>query len=673
MKMRLHKLTLVCKKSVIEIKFDDFTYLYGEMGAGKSTIARLVDYCFGGSLDRTPALQSEFVSVILDLKINDIELTIERPDQANSVIASWGDGEFAEQLSIPARKPKGILIPETEVEVLSDLIFHLAGITPPKVRKSRLNEDSDLERLSFRDLWWYCFLDQETLDSNFFHLNPDSDTYKRLKSRTVLGFLLGYNQQKVAELESELNGVRSKRHSLEQASHTMTDSLRNAGFDTEVEIDIRIQALGQELKKTDSQILGLRNTVDKQKGHSTDQLAVKARQLGHELVSIGDVKRQVKDTISQYQRHLNEMLALGTKLKRVVGARAVLNGLEFECCPRCAQPLPDQPLGHCSLCGQVDPDHQVNEIEVTDQDISSRQKELNEMIIERKMQLRSLDNRELVLKAKKEEVDKQYAAEMKRYDTWYLSQALAQEKRKASVEEETRYLLKLKELRKHVASLANRAKDLRVQETTIRAELKEVRAAAEKDATNLEELKKLFLDCLLRARIKGFREDDTVTLHPSSLLPEVSGIGTGDIAVTSFSTLGSGGKKTLFKCCFAIAVHRLVNKISGILPTVLIIDTPMKNISERENQDQFESFHQMLYELADGELAGTQFVLIDKEYSVPTNEHQFSLTSRHMTVDSDDDPPLIPYYRERTGETGSSEQGLENDAIEDVDEDDDLD
>ena len=63
------------------------------------------------------------------------------------------------------------MVAGTGIEVLSDLFFHLGGVTPPKVRRSKLKEDSDLERLSLRDLLWYCYLDQDTIDNEFFHLD----------------------------------------------------------------------------------------------------------------------------------------------------------------------------------------------------------------------------------------------------------------------------------------------------------------------------------------------------------------------------------------------------------------------------------------------------------------------------------------------------------------------
>ena len=70
----------------------------------------------------------------------------------------------------------------------------------------------------------------------------------------------------------------------------------------------------------------------------------------------------------------------------------------------------------------------------------------------------------------------------------------------------------------------------------------------------------------------------------------------------------------------------------------------MKNISERENCEQFEGFYRLLYELKEDELHSTQLVLIDKEYSAPILPYRFSLAERHMRPGDAENPPLIPYY-----------------------------
>ena len=83
---------------------------------------------------------------------------------------------------------------------------------------------------------------------------------------------------------------------------------------------------------------------------------------------------------------------------------------------------------------------------------------------------------------------------------------------------------------------------------------------------------------------------------------------------------------------------------------MLIIDSLMKNISERENREQFEGFYNMIYQLKASELIATQFILIDKEYTPPAQELTLSVFSRHMKPNDPSKPldpetaPLIPYY-----------------------------
>lgn len=83
------------------------------------------------------------------------------------------------------------------------------------------------------------------------------------------------------------------------------------------------------------------------------------------------------------------------------------------------------------------------------------------------------------------------------------------------------------------------------------------------------------------------------------------------------------------------------------MPTLLIIDSPMKNISERENREQYEGLHELVYDLAVSELSGTQFVMIDKEFCPPPLrlKDEVDLVQRRMTPDDSSAPPLIRYYR----------------------------
>jgi hypothetical protein len=163
-------------------------------------------------------------------------------------------------------------------------------------------------------------------------------------------------------------------------------------------------------------------------------------------------------------------------------------------------------------------------------------------------------------------------------------------------------------------------------------------------------VKDLFLDCLVRSEVPGITANDTVEISANSVLPELHSPGVADTTIASFSTLSSGGKKTLFKCCFAVAMHRLAVQVGAPLPEMLMIDSAMKNISERENRDQFKGFYNLIYQLKADELKNTQFILIDKEYTPPQRDLKLRVSNRHMKPNdpakpSDrENPPLIPYY-----------------------------
>lgn len=646
MHLRLAKLTLVFASATEVLPFEDVTYFYGQMGAGKSSIARLIDYCFGGKLDLSPALQSEFATASLELFVNEKPLTLERQRDSEYILCSWTDEQGSYDRIMPARKSGGgAVIPDTEVEVLSDLLFYLVGIRPPRVRRSKLREDSELSRLSLRDLLWFCYLDQDGFDSNFFQLDG-GDPFKRLKSLDVLRFILGFHQEQVAELESELQELYSRRQQLQGAAKSLRESLLEADVASEEEIIAKIGLFEAEATAV-TQKLGELRKQKLQIPHGADVLRQQARALTNEVAALEEAEPQILRTIDQDKRHINEILTLGLKVQRVAAARAVLGGVAFEACPRCTQQLPERPEHDCPVCGQEDPKEGESNLnpDVLASDSKARISELEDSIKRHEDQLLRLRRRNREIERDKETVDSSLTQLMQNYDSAYLSTALVLERRAAEIGQQINDLKRLVQLPRKVQELFRQADELQGQEVTIRRRLEAARIGAEADMSNLRKLEAFFLDCLVRAQMPGVSGENIVKINTKTFLPEVTEPDTGDITVMSFANLGSGGKKTLFKACFALAVHRLATEVGAMLPSLLIIDSPMKNISERENKAQFEGFHGLVYELLEGELSGTQVVLIDKEFIARGEESPLTFAIRHMMPDSVENPPLIPYYR----------------------------
>lgn len=648
MKFRLLSLVLTLRRAEVTIGFADVSYFWGQMGAGKTSVVRLVDYCLGGDIQLSPAMQSEFVGATLNLSLAQDNLAIERPRDSDRVIASWGAGDDAFQVSLPARRAEGEILPGTGVEQLSDLLFWLSGVTPPRVRKSKVKDDTGTARLSMRDLLWYCHLDQDEIDSSFFHLEESAPFPKRLKSRDVLRYVIGFHDERVAELEAALDQLRGERQALSATITGLTRVLKEVGVESEAQISERMAALRLEADRLQADIEAARDAAENERRttHAVDQLREQARALGEEIARIEDAMANLRQAQDRDRRHLHEIETLSLKFRRSVSARAVLVGVTFESCPRCAQRLPERGADRCRVCGQADRIDVADPTEtaLVERDAKARITELSDILAKHDESFARLKRDRDTLMATKVRTERERNEAMSRYDTAYLSSMLATERKRASLLQEAENLAALMRLPQMVEAQRDKLAEIAGQEQRLRAELKEARKAAESDETNLDRLKTYFLDCLVRAGVPSITPEDRVEIPTPSFFPEVYGPDPNDVTITTFSTLSSGGKKTLFKCCFAIAVHRLAIQLGAPLPEFLIIDSPMKNISERENRDQFEGFYRLLYELKENELRETQLVLVDKEFSAPETQALFTLVERHMRPGDNANPPLIPYY-----------------------------
>lgn len=647
MNFSIRQLILNCKKERDVLPFTQFNYYYGQMGAGKSTIARLIDFCLGGKLEYTPALQQEFVAATLDVVINGQTLLLTRHSEENKIHAQWTENEQPYDVLLPTRQAAGEVLPGTGIEVLSDLLFRLSGVNPPRVRKGKVKEDSELVRLSFRDLFWYCYLDQDSMDSSFFNLDDDANPFVRLKSRDVLRFIVGFHQENVSDLEAELEQVREDRLRSEAAAQAIKEALEAEHLATPLEIEALRQKIKKDIEGLEIEIAVIRAKTGEMRTHETEILQARGRKLSIQLAAIDDALNDIEENVAKDRSHRNTLLSLSTRQKRAQSARSALTGVEFAQCPQCYQTLPPRDAGLCPVCGQAHVETLQSPIDddSIETDTKARADELDERIKLQLEETKHLQRERQGLAAEKAIVDRDLNQASQEYDSVYLASALALEKERARLLQRSEDLRQVEALANKIERLQRESIRLSGREAEIRAELKIARAKAEQDTSNLDLLKTLFLDCLLRSRLHGFLADDFVEINSPNFLPQVYGRNTGDMVRTSFANLGSGGKKTFFKCCFAVAIHRLAARVGAFLPKVLIIDSPMKNISERENPDQFAGFHEMLHDLAETELKDTQFIVIDKEMFRPKEGHNLRFQERHMKPDDVENPPLIRNYR----------------------------
>jgi DNA repair exonuclease SbcCD ATPase subunit len=341
-----------------------------------------------------------------------------------------------------------------------------------------------------------------------------------------------------------------------------------------------------------------------------------------------------------------EIISAKFKLNRLSSASMLLGSVEYSSCPRCGTQLSTLPreAAACNLCGA--PEHPQNNEERrsagTEQpDLNARLVDIEQSIAARKKSLRKQESLLEVLRERKAYSDLELSRQMRDYDSAFLSQVRNLEREIASGRQELIGLRRDSRIPDALRTLEEEADAHLVRSQRIRREIKEERIKLA-DRDNLVDLLASYVfEALMASGFPALTSDDKLQINRRNWMAYILPHGDDSLAYT-LSGAGSGGKKTLFNICYAVALHRLVEEMNLPLPMFLIIDSPMKNIGTEVNRDIFIAFYNYVYGLLSSSMRKTQLIIIDTELSVPPPSLNF--TERLMIAGNAEHPPLIPYY-----------------------------
>lgn len=637
MRIRIHALQISAKQSTEIVDLDsDVVFVHGPVSRGKSTTARLIDYCLGGNLGWTPALRSEFLGAQLSTTVGKFQVDFERSaTEGSPVRVTWDDGQGKKgAVNAPLSASEEPII-GSDVFNLSDLIFYLCGVQPAKVRKNRVDPDSPLVRLSFRDLMWYCFLQQDDLDSSFFQMHAP---FKANKSRDVMRFVTGLYSDRLNALEMTLADFQQTQRTKREAVSQIRKFMSQFNLASEDEFVEQHQALQKQLDLA----IEHRNKLDqdhRSSTHALEPIREQLRQLSKEADQLETAINDLDFRIHQQESLRSELITSKVKLSRASQAVNVLGRIEFQTCPRCGSSVENHRFAddeQCNLCGQItEPAKAEEALDTPDlsRDLNTRIDDLEESVERHKREWRRLLALRNMGALRKEDLDQQLMKEVDRYDSAYTSSARAADSKIAELQERLRSLGKFAQMPAAISELEREAAIIQVDIDRTRNELADEQNRLFGADKYIESIAESFKQTMLAVGFPGVYKDDRVKLDPRSWLPYVVH---GD-QEWSFVDAGSGGKKTLFNVCYALAVHRVALEHGLPLPSLLMIDSPTKNITRDEDPELVGALYERIYDLA-RDFAGTlQLILVDSHLVEPPTD-QFGFKQRRMP------PPLISYY-----------------------------
>lgn len=642
MEIKIVSLKLLCKLDEEFIVFGDrISFFHGRMSSGKSTIVEMINYCFGGKLVKTPAVSSEVVKAQLVVKFPGKEVLFERAIHSSTVDVSWQTEDEIFRDALPLSAGKSPIIGE-DIYNLSDFILTSMGIEPIKVRQRKSDDNSDLHRLSFRDFYKFCYLDQPHLDSSLFRLEQ---TITGEKSKDVLKYILGFQSDQLTGLQRDLQEKRQDQRALREAASQIREFLDKYGFASETEIDSQVDILNNRTEKLEEE-KEQQHAAESKVRFVSDDLRSEAKRLGEAFEAKSAAIFDIRDRIAEQEQLRSELITLKLKAARASSASTLLAGAGFNSCPNCGSDV-KQTGDHsvCYLCKSEINDGDNFELPsaVIEQDLTDR---IDDLKISLRRLGRSLENQLRTLNElveRRSTVQQSIDAALRSVESEYLQRARKLEAELGKLNERRRFLVKVRAMPSEIETRLSRADALNSDISKILRSIEEEEAKFKTGRINLRHLEENFIGLLHAIHFPEISKDDRAQINTKTWMPSVYPKDNPDSA-WGFSDVGSGGKTVLFKICYALALHKTVSEQGLKIPQIFIVDSTMKNITPDINPDVFDNFYRELYRLLNNELKHWQCIIVDQTFS-PFQDMDEGTFERKMVVDDPNFPPLIGYYK----------------------------
>lgn len=229
--MKINRLVLVGRKKNYEVKFHDgINIIFGDSDTGKSSILNLIDYGLGKSeVDLYQELEMHGKYILLEMTLKNKVYTIKRdifsPKSFIEVyrccieeIESMFPEEYGPDFNSVG--PAGYY---------SDFLLKALNIPLIKIKQSPSKAESKLHRLSFRDIFKYCYLDQDEVGSK--NLLDAKNFVVAAKNKETFKFIHNVLDTQITEVQGQISKLSKEKLVLEQEYETLSKFFRETQID----------------------------------------------------------------------------------------------------------------------------------------------------------------------------------------------------------------------------------------------------------------------------------------------------------------------------------------------------------------------------------------------------------------------------------------------------------
>lgn len=569
----INKFVLVGQRKNYIVPFHrGLNVIYGDSDTGKSSILNLINYCLGSSkVDMYDELEYGGKYCLLEVLLNGKVYTIKRdifaPSQFIEVYSSNienMDCVFPFQYGHNYNK-------EGPAGYFSDFLLQALEIPLIRVKKAPTKVDSEISRVGFRDIFKFCYLDQDEVGSKYLLDLKNRSVF--VKNKETFKFIHNILDSQITELQNDLADKERNKKDLKNKYNVIKAFLSETQLkpitmlkDEFVEIDSQLDVINAEISELNAKMTS--NTV------YNNELREHIQKFKNSIIDLNNTQKQIESNIEQNIKLKKEYDKDITKLQSAVEVKAKLPDVSIKevDCPICHKKMNIHDLKGC--LGDNSADYLKEEINA----LKRRKKNLSNLIDVQVNEVSLIESKKELFVVDLNKAEILLDNNTKDFISPFISQRDGLISQRSSLSEQKSKITYFLKLRNQLDLINDEIQDLQKHIDSLQIKINELKTnapSASEIVSILGNYLKGFLDFV---KIKN---PNNVGISAEDFLPIVRN--------KNYSELTSGGLRTLTSVGYFISL--LINSIeyNTNLPSFLMIDTIGKYLGKTKDKYLYET------------------------------------------------------------------------------------
>lgn len=222
------------KNYIIPLK-PGLNIIYGDSATGKSSILECINYLFGSSkFIFDEEIEAAVSFVMMQVTLGESTFVVKRDifDAGAEVEVYAANLESYHQV-FPKKLSANYGKNGTD-GFLSDFYLSALGMPIVSMRQAPTKVDSEIVRLSFRDVFKFCYLKQDEVGTKFL---LSQGSYAGVKNKETFKYIFNLLDTAISDLHASLSNAVQVKRNKEDAYKVVSEFLRTVQFKTEFDLD----------------------------------------------------------------------------------------------------------------------------------------------------------------------------------------------------------------------------------------------------------------------------------------------------------------------------------------------------------------------------------------------------------------------------------------------------